>query len=273
MKNFLAILCFLSMLISCSRGKYYITTASRLSNFENLNELKLDSTYHFYLREVCRNKSSIRSSMVEKNTDTSAIRVEVEYLLISLQHKNVIYISTIPDKFQRYYSSFRFADTLINAYDFSTFYFGKIDSSGQSISFVSNDKRKIMSWDIRPFIDGAYPQKLSLREIAVQHNDVMDNVILVDKALEEPVSFQKQNSFTIIFAKPEKKGADGNFAYLNTLAERKIYFRQHDGGFTIYFLFSKNISGAKDSAIGFDYKRTRYSNALLEQQNANVLAK
>lgn len=256
---------------ACGRGKYYITSAFRHGVPNSMAELVLDSSYRFYLREVYKDKNVLNENVlktnVEKSDTANKIRIEVEYLLLSWQHKNAIYISTIPDKFQHYYSANRLDDTLINAYDFSTFHFGKIDKEGESISFISKDGRKSILWDLRPFIAGTYPQKIHLREIAVQKNDVLENVILINKALEEPVTFTRQKRFVIVFEKPGTKqqdGADSN--RLCRLFDDKIYFDQYHQGFDIYFRFDNHVSDSKDSAIKFDYKRARYSPLLLVQK-------
>src|SRR2546423_1376132 len=158
------ILFFLILCCSCSRGKYYITNTFRKGPGHNFNFLVLDSSYKFYLREVYKDKNTLNENILKTNVDKSntanKIRIEVEYLLISWKHKNIIYISTIPDKYQQYYSSNIISDTLINAYDFSTFHFGKIDLEGEGIYFISKDEKKLITWDIRPFIPDSFPNKI-----------------------------------------------------------------------------------------------------------------
>jgi hypothetical protein len=247
---------------ACNRGKYFSTSVFSKGNTADMQVQELDSTYHFYLREVYKDKNdqneNVLKANVEKADTTNKIRIEVEYLLISWKHKNVVYISTIPDKYQRYYALNRFADTLLNAYDFSTFHFGKIDDDGESISFVSGDKRKLITWDIRPFINGVYPPKVFVREIAIQRKELVENVILINKALEEPLGFIHQNSFTIVFEKPGSKKDTCTDYLLHKLYDNRIYFNKVRHGYDVYFRFDKKINNSGDSAIGFDYQRTRY---------------
>jgi hypothetical protein len=259
-KYFYVLLIFLCC--ACSKGKYYITNVFRKGTSDKMKSLQLDSTYQFYLRRVYRDKNRQMENVLKvnlENKDTAnKTLIEVEYLLFSWVHRNAVYISTIPDKFQRYYSN-HFADTLINAYDFSTFHFGKIAPDGESILFTSKDLKKNVTWDIRPFISNTFPDKLSIREIVVQQKDIVENVILLNKALEEPVSFTRQNNYTIIFEKPNRKAdACDDIFTLCSLWGNKIYFDQDRRGVDIYFRFNKNIGDSKDSAIRFDYKRTRY---------------
>ena len=264
MKILFPVILFTVLCCACGRGKYYVSNIFRKADLNNMKALDLDSTYSFYLREVYKDKNerneNILKTNVEKKDTANKTRIEVEYLLLSWIHKNAVYISTVPDKYQNYYSSNFFADTLINAYDFSTFYFGKITDDGESIFFISNNGKKVITWDIRPFIIGKFPNKVSIREIAVQRNDLVENVILINKALEEPLSFIRQNSFTIIFELPGRKSDTcKNASSLCRLSDQKIYFDHRKIGSDLFFRFNKNISDSRDSAIRFDYRRSRYS--------------
>jgi hypothetical protein len=263
MKTFIIVLSLIILCSACSRGEYFITSAFRNGMPDNVETLTLDSTYHFYIRQVYKDKNELNENVLKSNLDGDTInklRIEVEYLLLSLHHKNAIYISTIPDKYQHYYTNFHYADTLINAYDFSTFHFGKIDENREGITFKSKRRKKILSWDIRPFLNDTIPTKLTIREISMERSEIVENVILLDKALEEPVSFTLQKNFSIIFQRPLRrremsKMSEQRFA----VADRKLYFRPHDRSFIVYFRFDRNIDNSRDSVIGFDYRRTRYS--------------
>ena len=264
MKILSSLLFFVLCCCSCSRGKYYVSNVFGNVDVNNMQALDLDSTYSFYLREVYKDKNELNENIlktnVEKKDTANKTRIEVEYLLLSWIHRNAIYITTIPDKYQNYYSTNFIADTLINAYDFSTFYFGKITDDGEGIFFVSNNGKEVITWDIRPFITSGFPKKVSIREIAVERNDLIENVILINKALEEPLTFARQNNFTIIFEVPHKKSeVNKDTTTLCKLSNQKIYFNQASHGFNIFFRFNKNISDSKDSAIRFDYRRTRYA--------------
>jgi hypothetical protein len=262
MRSFLIVLNLALFCSACSRGEYFITNAFRNGIPADVEIFTLDSTYHFYIRQVYKDKNALNENVLKTNLDgdtANKIRIETEYLLLSLQHRNAIYISTIPDKYQRYYAGMHNADTLINAYDFSTFHFGTIDENGESISFVSKKRKKILTWDIRPFLNGTKPEKLLVREISVERNDIVENVILLDKALEEPVSFTLQKNFSIIFHKPLKRREEERTSeHPVPRADRQLYFRPNDHSFNIYFRFNKNIENSRDSVIGFDNRRIRY---------------
>lgn len=263
MKNCIYILMLVFICCACSRGKYAVSGIFRKEGETPMEVIHLDSSYHYYLREVFKAKNTLQENVlktnVEKGDTLDKVRIEIEHLLISSLHKNAIYISTIPDKYQKYYSANFIADTLINAYDFSTFHFGKIAEDGESISFVSEKEKQTITWDIRPFINGTFPGKLSIREIAVQRNDLLENVILINKALEEPLVFKKQDNFAIVFEKPGwKQDTCNDASMLCKLADQKIYLHKMKHGYDIYFRFNKGINYSKDSAIRFDSRRTRY---------------
>ena len=203
---------------------------------------------------------NVLKTNVEKNDTANKIRIELEYLLLSWAHKNAIYISTIPDKYQHYYSSNRLPDTLINACDFSTFHFGKVAADGESITFSSGNGIKTVIWDIRPFIGNLEPKKIYIREIAVQKNDNLVNVVLVNKALEEPISFTRQKKFLIVFNRPGfKQDISYDSLHMCGLLDSKIYFQPFNHGYNVFFRFNENLDESNDSAIRFDYKRVRYS--------------
>jgi hypothetical protein len=264
MKRFLFWMMLIVYCCACGRGKYYVSGIFRKGDVSNMDTLLLDSSYHFYQREVYRSKNEQMENVLKTALDAAdtanKVRIEVEYLLLSWQHKNAVYISTVPDKYQHYYSAHNTIDTLINAYDFSTFHFGKITPDGESIIYKSWDGKQMITWDIRPFINGYIPKKLSIREIAVQQNELLENVILINKALEEPLVFNLQKNFTIIFEPPNgEPDSCRDASGICRLADNKIYFNRMKHGYDTFFRFNKNINDSRDSAIGFDSRRTRYT--------------
>ena len=264
MKIFMSILLFVLLFAGCSRGKFAVSDVFRKGATDNIQLLALDSTYHFYLREVYKYKNEQMENVLKTNVDKSdtanKTRIEVEYLLLSHVHKNAVYISTIPDRYQHYYSNNQVADTLINAYDFNMFHFGKIADDGESIYFTTPKGEKAITWDIRPFITDQFPRKIFIREIAIKRKEVMENVIIINSALEQPLAFTRQKNFTIIFESANNKSdtCDG-LAGLCKVSDQKIYFLREKHGYDLLFRFDKNIPNSKDSAIRFNCSKIRYS--------------
>ena len=262
-----ATILFVILFCACSRGKYFVSNVPDEGNAPGMRSITLDTSYRFYVRTVYvdkdENDENVLRSNVNKRDTANKIRVEVEYLLVSWQHKNVIYITTVPDKFQGYYSTHILPDTIINAYDFNTFQFGKLNNDGEIISFISEDGTRKINWQIRPVLSNGYPKQISLRELSVEKKQVVEDVILVDRALQEPVVFTKEPNYTIIFNRPVSK-QDYEATMNCRLSENKIYFYTYKNGVGLYFRFCCNIN-AKDSTIGFNYKRTRYNPAPLTE--------
>jgi len=165
---------------ACSRGKYFISNAFRDGNVTGFQSITLDTSYRFYVRTVYVDKNENRENVLKSNVNNAdtanKIRIEIEYLLISWAHKNVIYITTVPDKFQTYYSTHILPDTIINAYDFSTFHFGKLNNEGEIVTFISNQGTKKINWQIRPVLSNGYPQKIFMREISIEKKQVVTDV-------------------------------------------------------------------------------------------------
>jgi hypothetical protein len=244
---------------ACSRGKYYVTNTFS-EGITNIYYIDIDSSYRFYKREVYRDKDEDSLNVLRSNlskTDTAKkIRIEVEYLLISLAHKNVIYITTVPDKFQQYYSKYILPDTVVNSYDFNTFQFGKLDADDELVTFFKPGNSKTITWQFRPVLKEGWPKQVFLRELVVEKKDMPVDVILVDKALQEQVSFTRQNSCNIIFNRPGTKEY-GTALDICHLADNRIYFYKGKRGYSVVFKFDNSING-KDSAISFNYRRTTF---------------
>lgn len=257
MNKWLVIL-LLFLCCSCGRGKYYVSSTFRYGVPGDIQYIYLDSSYQFYLRQVYKDKDendqNILRSNVSKTDTANKIRIEVEFLLISLLHKNVIYITTVPDKFQQYYSTHILPDTVINAYDFNTFHFGKLSDDGESASFVSEKATRKVTWQLKPSAGEPLPKQITLRELQIEKRDVLTDVILVNRTLQEPVVFTKQQSHVIIFQKPTDKDS----SIKCRLLYNNIYFRENKKGTALYFRFNCNIN-ANDSTISFTHKRTIYN--------------
>jgi hypothetical protein len=260
MKRYLIIIIVIAC-CGCSRGKYYVTNTFRNGTPPNLYYIDIDSSYHFYKREVYKDKDedslNILRSNVSKTDTANKIRIEVEYLLISLLHKNVIYITTVPDKFQYYYSKYILPDTIINSYDFNTFQFGKLDTAGEMVTFKTDNARDI-TWQLRPILINSFPKQIFLRELTIGKRDMPDDVILVDKALQEQVVFTKQNTCNIVFDRPGTKAMDPVSLMQCRLSDSRIYVCQVKNGYNVCFRFNNSING-KDSAISFNHKRTTFT--------------
>jgi hypothetical protein len=139
----------IALLMSCQSRKYLIVRDFDTSDKKNI---ALDNSYEFYLREIYRDSTG-QTFMLKKEPAKNSKLIEMEYLLYSKDQAKLIYISTVPDKYQKYYSNWRLKDTtLINAYDFNTFHVGKISKEGIVFHDIKENRTSII-WEIEKASD------------------------------------------------------------------------------------------------------------------------
>lgn len=262
MRKLFAICCLL-ILLACSR-KFVVSPVFRKGIPANMQQLKIDSTYLLYVREVFKDELTPGRYRVKKEeaqiTYTDRL-IEVEYLLISMQHHSAIYISTIPDKFQNYYSlKERYMPREhMNAYDFSTLRFGKIDAAANTIEFNNSSTGHNDSWEYTMEKDSI----IRIKQVVESIRGDATNVYLVDKALSHGASFTKLDSFRIAFRNFDKEKKDstpvGRPLSKRLSKDNIIYYRKENNQYAIYLRFDKNFTYRKDSAIRFNHKRLRNS--------------
>lgn len=61
---------------SCGRGKYYVSNAFRNADVSNMEELDLDSTYSFYLREVYKDKNELNENILKTNVEKKILHIK-----------------------------------------------------------------------------------------------------------------------------------------------------------------------------------------------------
>jgi hypothetical protein len=235
---------------------------------ETYRHIALDSTYTFYLRTVYleRRKKLTKEAYDSIKLDTlrqqqlteSRLKsspgkgkkvIELEYLLVSEAYGNVIYITTTPDNSQSYYSNHRLTDsTKINADDFNTFHFGKIEDDNH-LRFAKASDRHVDTWELQS-PPGA--RELTIRRIENRQRSVFMEEVRVDEALETPFTFIRQDSFAIVMKRKDEE--------LRQLADGKIYFRHFGTDCQqVLFSFTTVDEPGKPCVIFFSSKLVPYS--------------
>lgn len=260
MKKLSTILFCTILLISCAR-KFGITSEFKNGVPAGMQQWILDSSYHLYIREVFLDTTDASDKNVKSATAGAAASdklIEVEYLLFSEQRGRAVYISTIPDKYQTYYAKKgRYLPReYLNAYDFSTFHFGKKIEGENAIIFENTITKHSDTWNYRIENDSI----LHVYEVVERINGDANNVYLVDEALSRKASFTRTSNFKIAFRNMDKeKKAETNRGRppLKRLCKDNIiYYRNEGNKYTIYFRFDKNLPPRyKDSAISFGNTR------------------
>jgi len=264
MKKMIVLLFTLMLFFSCAR-KFGISTAFRKGIPANMQQLVLDSSYHLYIREVFLDTSDAGDKMVLANNDDlnpGNKLIEIEYLLLSEQNNRAVYISTIPDKYQSYYAKkIRYLQrAYLNAYDFSTFRFGRKTTTEKAIVFENKNGHGSDTWNYKIENDSI----LHVYEVVERINGNTGNIYAVDEALSRKASFVRTDSFRIAFRNMNKEKKveikRGRPPLKRFCRDNTIYFKKEGDKYSIYFRFDKSLPPRyKDSAISFG--NTRLVNA------------
>ncbi len=257
MKKFV-IISGIFLFISCAR-KYSVSNAFKNGVPADMQQWVIDSSYKLYIREVFLDTANPGDKRVLQNNSTGNRKlIEIEYLLLSTEGGKAVYISTIPDKYQTYYAkkSLYLKREYLNAYDFSTFRFGKADSVEKEVVFEKNKNRKDI-WKYKIDNSGL----LRIYEVIEKNGDDDTNIYLVDEAIGYPASFVQTDSFRIAFRNMKQEYRQENKKRGRPPLQRFtldniIYYRQQNNKYTLYFRFNKTLPPQyKDSAISFGNSR------------------
>jgi hypothetical protein len=258
MKKIITILFFVLLFFSCAR-KYNITSVFSKGIPADMQQWKLDSSYHLYIREVFLDTTNPGDKSVKNSNEsfsTSDKLIEIEYLLFSPQSGKAVYIATIPDKYLSYYAKKGkyLPRQYLNAYDFSTFRFGKKIDNENEIVFANTKHSDTWKYKIED------DSILHVYEVVERINGDA-NVYLVDEALSRNASFIKLANYKIAFRNMDKerkleKKKRGRKPDERFSKDSIIYYRNDGGKYTIYFRFNKSLpKNYKDSTISFGNNR------------------
>ncbi|MBS1512104.1 MAG: hypothetical protein JST86_14745 [Bacteroidetes bacterium] len=253
-KNIIILLTII--LVSCAR-KFSVTNAFRNGVPANMQQWEIDSSYHLYIREVFLDTTksgdkTVTQALVQDETEDKLI--EVEYLLFSQKKEKAVYISTIPDKYQTYYAKkIKYLPrAYMNAYDFSTFRFGKKIPGSNALLFENTLTHHSDTWNYTIERDGI----LHVYEVVERINGDANNVYLVDEALSRTASFVRADSFRIAFRNMDKEKKvevkKGRPPLQRFSLDNTIYYLTEGKKCTLYFRFNKTLPPQyRDSAISF----------------------
>jgi hypothetical protein len=218
------LLSVLVYLTSCQPRQYSI-----LRDFKPLgkSEIPLDKSFQFYVREIYRDSSEQKFSL---SSEIGKQLVEIEYLLYSDVHERLIYITTVPDKYQDYYAQNRLPnEILINAFDFNTFHLGKLFKDKNEIVFRDiKDSSTLYKWQFKKSEDF-----FSIERILETKNDIYQNERSVINSIHYGAIFRRISSFEIVFKDFKKP----DVAMLE-LSQPLIYLSHHRRKYDIYLSFN-----------------------------------
>lgn len=252
--NRLAVIGLLIIAFACGRRSYRFSNAFEKGIPAGLEKIHLDDSYALYRREVFKEKDPVadRFTMRQNNaSDEPDKLVEVEYLLISNYHKNVVYITTIPDARQVYFVENKFSKDTVNIQDFNTFHFGKIDTTG--IEFLFPDQRRSNTWELYQEIDSS--RTLSIKRLTHKVDGVHHSEMRADLALADTVEFQRVGKFTLLLSKPKKRKEERKVIQSR---DNIIYVSTKRSGYRLFFRLNEPVN-KKDSTVVFASKFVRHT--------------
>ncbi len=256
MKNTLTILIVL-VFISCAR-KYSISNVFKNGVPVDMQQWVINSSYKLYIREAFLDTSSIGDKYIMQSKNNSQQKlIEIEYLLLSVTSNRAVYIATMPDKYQSYYAQKKMylKREYLNAYDFSTFRFGKVNTSENEIVFKKGDD-ETDTWKYR-LADSLF----QVYQVIEKRGEGETHVYLVDEAISYPAAFVQTDSFRIAFRNMKQEYRQenkkrGRPPLQRFLIDNIIYYRQEGNKFSLYFRFDKTLPpNYKDSTISFGNSR------------------
>lgn len=252
--------CILLLIIAaqlCGCSHYYsLAPGMKGISAEKKESITLDKSYILYIRQVfvdTINNQKIQSNYADDGIDLDLL--EVEYLFISPEHQNAIYVGTVPDKYQRYYrdSNNYKGEKMVNAYDFRRLCFGKL-LNNNTIRFVYKDSSHMDQWNVF-YSSRNNKEYLTINTVEQTEHGEFTHLIPVDKALERPIRFKRLDNFQLIFKKR------GDPTIVKSL-DNTIYFTRNKNKYEMRLEFESPNPGKKLN-VYFSNKRIRYSPEVL----------
>jgi hypothetical protein len=248
MKN----ICFVLLaflLWGCSSNYYYTISYSRMDLFKNAPVISIDSSYNYYIRKVFKSDKSSNEKKFVSNYYTAGLQqdlIEIEYLLVSKNTGNIIYLTMLQDRRQQYYARNYIGDQYINAHDFKNFLFG----AAKVPAVVFTSKKDITTTD-------EWYLKYNNSKDTVWVESIIENIhgeyeqsIPVERALDKRIGFSKISPPALVFYDPY----DDVHKILSS-ADNKIHIYKPYNKDRIHFIFRDN---EQDWMIYFKDNRMPY---------------
>jgi hypothetical protein len=202
---------------------------------EDYRSIFLDSTYELYVRKVTKVGGEGHKDLESRQLIAATVEsplIEVEYLLLSDHHGNVIYFSTLADRFQNLYQPYYLGDGYINTEDFETILFGKMLNS-RTFLFFSGDtaKHSYVLWDWRKEAEGGKIN--SIQEFVKGEFQLF---IPAAQALQDSIFFKHVGPFSIVHHYDTPDARD-----TIPLQDRTIHITRDGKGWMVYFIFAQPI--------------------------------
>lgn len=224
-------LLMIALMASCHPREF-----STIQNFDaaGKKKLTLDNTYQFFVREIYKESTNHNYSLTDKKAKTDSSKkelIEIEYILYSEQHHKLLYITTVPDRFQKYYSDHALPQTQMNARDFNTFHFGNVRLNKREVDFKTYKKNTTYTWQYDVDLDS-----LVIRRIIETKNGIYQNERSVENSIYDGAKFRRMNRFEFIY-----KNNKANDSTILKMADPTLYVSRKRKKYSVYFNFDTAI--------------------------------
>lgn len=244
MKYMIAMLTALT-LSACSSHAFHYFKGPEDPPPASYHTFLLDSSYALYVRKVNRvGRPGDRDLETKQHTVRSESQplIEVEYLIVSDSLRNVIYISTLADKYQRYYQKNYLGDGYVNIWDFETVLFGKMQDN-HTFVFGSKDKDHTSTIEWQWHRQGQEAVIVDIQEFVKGEFQLF---IPAHQALKDSILFRRVGAFNIVYHKPDLPLDQDIIPW----KDRSIHIEQREDKFTVFFVLDSVLSNGY-SQIGF----------------------
>lgn len=170
--------------------------------------------------------------------------IEIEYLFISADCQDILYVSTVADRYQNRYSN---DSTFLgldhpNVADFRVFLFGRRNPSNQDqYIFYDRDGKHMDTWTMATDPSG----NLDLALIEQKRLDALEEIYLLNDALAHTLNFVKQPNYKVMFLEKKAK----NKSQAEPLLTPNIQIVQHGKNYTLLFSFQDHNITFKDKQL------------------------
>ncbi|MEO7991393.1 MAG: hypothetical protein ABI663_17710 [Chryseolinea sp.] len=207
---------------------------STIRDFDSVGKRKLefDNTYQFFVREIYKESTNENNSLTNKKEKTDSSRkslIEIEYILYSEVSDNILYITTVPDRYQKYYSMHGMPETQINARDINTLHFGKLNGRDKA-EFKTYKKNTTFTWQYDLPRDS-----FLIKRIIETRNGVYQDERSVENSIYQGATFRKVNNFEFVY-----KDNKGDTTVLK-MKDRVLYVSNKRKKYFVYFNFDNAI--------------------------------
>ena len=243
---------------SWGQRSFWFANDDMLENFKDPDTIKLDATYTLYVRNVCKvagTDDPFRNNCEE--IDGKKTKIEMEYLLISLVHKRLLYLTTIPTKnSDTLYNHPLFAiDSFINIWYLNRFQIGVIDPGTSTVTFTDTRHSTIKTtWDCNFEKAGNI---FSINSLTIGKKHGTEKIKTIKGALAQPMlmRFYKKQEYIIGLLKDTLQTDLTGYI---PLPDNTFYWGKRGNDFAVIFKFNVFINDPK--------KKTRYKNLYYENK-------